>query len=85
MQGGVAQIPVSIAPSICDMLSSICHQIQCYEQVDTGNGIVSKAAAMEMVLHCNKGEGCAGGGGGGLDLVFPFPIDLAGIVPPDLL
>src|SRR6185295_11711630 len=53
MPTGMAMVGVSLKGSVCDDLANVCHQIKCYEQVKTPDGMtVSKATAQQMVLDC---------------------------------
>jgi len=60
---GVAQIPATLAGNVCDELDDICHQIECFEQVVTADGVVSVEHAVQLVLDCG-GTGCGETGTG---------------------
>jgi len=56
---GVANIPATLSANVCDSLEDICHQIECFEQVVTADGVVSIARAQQILLDC--GGGACGG------------------------
>ena len=56
---GVVTIPAVVGAAVCDSLDDICHQIECFEQVVTADGVVSVAQARQLVLDCG-GMGCGG-------------------------
>jgi hypothetical protein len=58
MTSGVVNIPAQLGEDVCDQLDDICHQIDCFEQVVTAEGVVSVARAQQIVLDC--GGGCGG-------------------------
>jgi hypothetical protein len=49
---GTLSANVTIPPSICKMLSSICHNIKCYEYAVTSIGKVSRANIRSLALMC---------------------------------
>jgi len=48
----VANIPATLGTGVCDGLDDICHQIECFEQVVTPEGVLSIARAQQIVLRC---------------------------------
>lgn len=72
--GGTGNLAFQIPADICSQLSSICHQIQCYEFAVTDAGTISRANIMDVAMQCGNCDepscqqliqGCQGGGGGG--------------------
>jgi len=51
-KSGTLSASVTIPPSICKMLSSICHNIKCYEYAVTSIGKVSRANIRSLALMC---------------------------------
>jgi len=49
---GTLSASVTIPPSICKMLASICHSIKCYEFAVTSIGKVSRANIRSLALMC---------------------------------
>ena len=51
---GTLSASVTVPPSICGMLASICHSIKCYEYAVTSIGKVSKANIRSLALMCGN-------------------------------
>jgi len=71
---GTLSMPFSIDASVCNDLSSICHDIKCYEFAITAAGEISQANIRDVALMCGNCDEpscvdlieppCGGGGGG---------------------
>lgn len=53
-QSGSASATFMVPPEVCDSLSQICHDIQCYEFAVTDIGQVSRENIMDVALACGK-------------------------------
>jgi hypothetical protein len=53
---GQMQLQFLVPPSVCDNLSMICHQVECYEFAVTDIGEVSAADINGLALACNDCE-----------------------------
>ncbi|MGA1525617.1 MAG: hypothetical protein ACO4CZ_16755, partial [Planctomycetota bacterium] len=71
--GGTGNLAFQVPADICSQLSSICHQIQCYEFAVTDAGTISRANIMDVAMQCGNCDepscqqliqGCQGPGGG---------------------
>lgn len=72
---GSLTVPFTVSQSTCDKLSSICHDIKCYEFAMTSDGKISKANIRDVALLCGNCDEpscvdlinppCPTGGGGG--------------------
>ncbi len=54
--GGVLETEFTVPQEICDMLSSVCHDVKCYEFAVTASGTVSRETIQDVILACN---GCS--------------------------
>lgn len=54
MTSGMGQLQFQVPDSVCDNLSEICHQIQCYEFAVTDIGKVSTANINQIAVACNN-------------------------------
>ncbi|WP_298555483.1 hypothetical protein [uncultured Algibacter sp.] len=59
---GTGSFSFQITPEICDNLSSICHDIKCYEFAQTDEGKISKSNIQEVAMLCGNCDepSCAG-------------------------
>ncbi|MBK7580617.1 MAG: hypothetical protein IPI67_10475 [Myxococcales bacterium] len=51
---GTLSFTFQVPSSVCDNLSSICHDIKCYEFAVTSSGTISKANISAVALKCGK-------------------------------
>jgi ACT domain-containing protein len=53
MTGGTAQLQFQVPASVCDGVSEICHQVECFEFAVTDIGRVSAANINQIAVACN--------------------------------
>lgn len=54
VSSGIASFDFLIDQGICDDLSSICHDIRCYEFAQTTSGAISRANIMDVAMLCGN-------------------------------
>jgi hypothetical protein len=68
---GTGSVSFTVPQNICANLSSICHQIICYEYAVTSAGTISRGNIMQVAMQCGNCsepscqqliQGCSGGG-----------------------
>lgn len=52
LDNGIANLPLSIDPSVCNNIQEICHDIKCYEFAQTSSGQISQADLQDIALVC---------------------------------
>jgi hypothetical protein len=53
-KSGTLSFQFQAPPGVCGSLSSICHQIKCYEFAVTAAGTISKANITQLAIACNN-------------------------------